>query len=139
VTTLSRHQSHVCTVYFSDIITHLLYFSLQQHWLFLPTWLKSVNLHHLVQSKWKSVNLDIISWLTDIKFHVRNVHSGIATVCDKGKGTAISVLAYCRPKRVPGGWGSRISIHVAHEGGQVVILTYPPCLHPRKYSWYSFL
>jgi len=25
------------------------------------------------------------------------------------------------------------------EGGKVVSLTLPPPLHPRKYSWYSFL
>ena len=38
-------------------------------------------------------------------------HSSIWRVCDKGKGTAVSVLAYCRPERVPGGWGSQISRH----------------------------
>jgi len=56
-----------------------------------------------------------------------------------GKGTAISVLAYCRPERVPGSWSSQISRHLAHGVGQVVSLMYTPCLPPRKYSWYSFL
>jgi len=76
-----------------------------------------------VQSKWKSVNLDIISWLTDIKSNVRLAHSSIDTVCDKDKGTAISVLAYCRAESDPEGLGSQISSHLAHEGGQVVSLT----------------
>ena len=41
--------------------------------------------------------------------------------------------------RVPGGWGSQISIQSTHEGGKVVSLTHQPPLPPRKYSWYSFL
>jgi len=28
--------------------------SSQQHWLFLPAWGINVNIHHLVQSKWKN-------------------------------------------------------------------------------------
>jgi len=41
--------------------------------------------------------------------------------------------------RVPGGSGSRISRHSAHENGKVVSPKHRPPLPPRKYSWYSFL
>jgi len=41
--------------------------------------------------------------------------------------------------RVPGGWGSQTSIQSGHEGGKVVSRMHRPPLHPRKYSWYSFL
>jgi len=41
--------------------------------------------------------------------------------------------------RVPGGWGSQISRHLAHEGGKVVSPKNRPPLPHRKYSWYSFL
>jgi hypothetical protein len=41
--------------------------------------------------------------------------------------------------RVPGGWGSQIVRHSAHEGGRVVSRRHRPLLTPRKYSWYSFL
>jgi len=122
----------------SDIITCLLQFPLQQHWLFLSPWLSSANLYPLVHSKWKSVKLDVISWLIDIKCNVRLAHSSIFTVCDKGKVTAISVLEYCRLERVPGGWGSQISRHLAHEGDQVVSHKITPSLPPRKYSWSYF-
>ena len=42
-------------------------------------------------------------------------------------------------QRVPGGRGPQISRQSAHEGGKVVSPTHRPPLHPRKYSWYSFL
>jgi hypothetical protein len=73
------------------------------------------------------------------KFHVRLAHNSICTVCDKGRGTAISVLAYWRPERVPGGLGSQISRHSAREIVKVMSPMYRPALHPRKYSWFSFL
>jgi hypothetical protein len=41
--------------------------------------------------------------------------------------------------RVPGGRGSQISRHLAHEGGKVVSPTHWLPLPPRKYLWYSFL
>ena len=40
--------------------------------------------------------------------------------------------------RVPGGLGSQISWHSAHEGGEFVSLTHWPPLPIRKCSWYSF-
>ena len=58
------------TDYSGDIIMQLIQLPLQQHWFFLMTWGRNVNLHHLVQSKWnwwKTVGteekLDTISWL----------------------------------------------------------------------------
>jgi len=85
-----------------------------------------------MQSKWKSVKLDIISWLIDIKCNVRLAYSSICTVYDKGKGRAISVLVYCRPERVPGGWGSQIYRQLAHEGGWFVGPMYCPPLPPKN-------
>jgi hypothetical protein len=40
---------------------------------------------------------------------------------------------------VPGGWGSQNIRQLAHESGKVVSPNHRPHLHPRKYSWYSFL
>ena len=41
--------------------------------------------------------------------------------------------------RVPEGWSSQISWHLAHEGGMKVSPTDRPPLPPKKYSQYSFL
>ena len=41
--------------------------------------------------------------------------------------------------KVPGGLGSQISRHSAHDGGKVVSPRHRPPLPSRKYSWYSFL
>jgi hypothetical protein len=41
--------------------------------------------------------------------------------------------------RDPGGWDSQISRQSAHEGGKAVSPTHRPPLHPRNYSWHSFL
>ena len=41
--------------------------------------------------------------------------------------------------RVPGVGGSQTSRQSAREGGKAVSSTHQPSLHPRKYSWYSFL
>jgi len=100
----------------------------------LPTWLGSVNLYHVVQSMWKSVKLDIIIWLIGIKFFVTFAHSSICTACDKGKGTAISALAYSTPEIVPWGSGSQISRHSTHEGGQIVNPMYCPSFYYHRYS-----
>jgi hypothetical protein len=40
---------------------------------------------------------------------------------------------------VSGVWGSQISRHSAHEGGEIISPTHRPPLSPRKYSLYSFL
>jgi len=41
--------------------------------------------------------------------------------------------------RVPRGLGFHISRQSVHEGGKFVSPTHRPPLHPKKYSWYSFL
>jgi hypothetical protein len=41
--------------------------------------------------------------------------------------------------RVPEVLGSQISRQSTREGGKVVSPMHRPPLHPRKYSWYSFL
>jgi hypothetical protein len=41
--------------------------------------------------------------------------------------------------KVPVGWDSQISRQSAHGGGKVVSPMHRPTLHPRNYSWYSFL
>jgi len=51
--TLSLCQSRVWIDYGSNVITRLIYFPLLQRWLFLPTRVGNINLHHLVRSKWK--------------------------------------------------------------------------------------
>ena len=40
--------------------------------------------------------------------------------------------------RILGGWGSKISIHSAYEGGKIIRTTRRAPLPLRKYSWYSF-
>jgi hypothetical protein len=57
------------------------------------------------------------------------------TLCHKKKSHYTSWQAL----RVPWFWGSQILRQSAHEGGNIVNLTYRPPLLPRKYSWYSFL
>ena len=37
--------------------------------------------------------------------------------------------------RVPGGWGSQISIQLAHKGGKFISPTHRPPLPPRKYVY----
>ena len=61
---------------------------------------------------------------THTSMYMNNVH--LIYEC-KGKG------AHNRPgvaQRVPGGLGSQISWHLAHEGGEVVSLTHRPPLPP---------
>jgi len=63
-------QSLVWYDYVGDIIMQVIYFPLQQHWIFLPTWARNVILYRVMQSKWNiskgqvaMKRLDIISWL----------------------------------------------------------------------------
>jgi len=65
-------------------------------------------------------------------------HSSICTDCVKGKGTAVSVLVYCRLEIIPGGWGSKISRHLSHDRGQVLSPTYCPHLPCRCLIFHTF-
>jgi hypothetical protein len=62
--TLSVTCIPIWTDYTGDTmwLTQLL---LQQQWLFLPTWVRNVNLHHVVQSTWR-----ICEWQSVSKFGV---------------------------------------------------------------------
>ena len=61
-----------------------------------------------------------------------------ATEVMNGKGKAVPLQAWSDPE------GSRKLrfpdfVTTAQDGGKIVSLTHRPPLHPRKYSWYSFL
>jgi hypothetical protein len=56
----------------------------------------------------------------------------------EAKGKTIPAQAWAGLK-VPGCWGAQISWQSADECVEVVSPTHRPPLHPRKYSWYSFL
>ena len=56
---------------------------------------------------------------------------------DKGKRKRKAILV--QALRILGSLGSHISRQTVHEGGKVVSPAHWPPLHPRKYSWYSFL
>jgi hypothetical protein len=55
------------------------------------------------------------------------------------KDTAIQLQAPTGPEVFRLDKTPRTSTQQAHEGGKVVSSTHRPPLHPRKYSWYSFL
>jgi len=70
---------------------------LQQHWLLVPKWVRNVNQHHLVQSKWKIgerqsvlIRRNNATWkgerIVDIWRNVRFVHTGLRTISDSGPG-----------------------------------------------------
>jgi len=44
------HQAHV---WIGDIVTRLMQFPFQNHWLLLPKQARNINIHHLMQFKWK--------------------------------------------------------------------------------------
>jgi len=71
---------------------------------------------------------------------LREISSAVIlhTHTQKQKSKAIPLQAWSGPEGSKGR-GSQISRQSVHEGGKVVSPTQWPPLHPRKYSWYSFL
>ena len=93
------------------------------------------------RTKYKT-ELEGLPWLTLFtQWHGNKINIGKWNKHDTEKNKKVKQSLY-RPGqtlRVPGGWGSQVSRHWAHECGKVVSPTYRPPLPPRKYSWHSFL